>query len=50
MPLVSIIIPVYNNTRKELERCLASIQSQTFKDFELMVIDDGSEAVCGQII
>lgn len=50
MPLVSIIIPVYNNTRTELERCLESIQFQTFKDFELLVIDDGSEAVCGQII
>lgn len=39
--LVSIIVPVYN-TAKYLERCITSILSQTYKEFELLLIDDGS--------
>lgn len=38
---VSIIIPVYN-TAKYLEKCLASIVSQTLKDIEIICVDDGS--------
>lgn len=38
---VSIIIPIYN-VEKWLFRCLKSIQNQTFKDFEVLLIDDGS--------
>ena len=38
---ISVIIPVYN-TKKYIARCLNSIISQTFKDFEIIVIDDGS--------
>ena len=41
MPEISIIVPVYN-TRKYLPRCLDSLLSQTFTDFELLLIDDGS--------
>jgi len=40
--MVSIIIPVYNH-QKELRKCLESIGAQTFKDFEIIVVDDGSE-------
>ena len=39
--LISIIIPTYNH-RTALEKCLASIAAQTFKDFEVIVVDDGS--------
>jgi len=40
-PQVSIILPVYN--RKHLiERALSSVQTQTFRDWELLIIDDGS--------
>ena len=38
---LSIIIPVYNIVRY-LDRCLRSIVSQSFEDFELLLIDDGS--------
>lgn len=40
-PTLSIIIPVYNSSRY-LEECVNSILSQTYGDFELILIDDGS--------
>lgn len=38
---LSIIVPVYNTVRY-LSKCIASIQSQTFKAWELILVDDGS--------
>lgn len=40
-PLVSIIIPVYNGS-EFIERAIASIKGQSFKDYEIIIIDDGS--------
>ncbi len=40
-PTISIIIPLYNRL-KAFEKCLASIQNQTYKNFEVIVINDGS--------
>lgn len=48
MPELSIIVPVYK-VEEYLERCIKSILSQTFKDFELILIDDGSPDKCGKI-
>lgn len=48
MPLFSIIIPVYN-TEKYLERCLDSILQQTFDDYELILVDDGSKDSSSEI-
>ncbi|MAG28664.1 hypothetical protein CL632_00760 [bacterium] len=42
IPKISIIIPVYNHT-KELVKCLESIKNQTSKDYEVIVVDDGSD-------
>jgi glycosyltransferase involved in cell wall biosynthesis len=39
---VSIIIPVYNHSGA-LRKCLDSLKQQTFTDFEIIIIDDGSE-------
>lgn len=39
--LFSIIIPVYN-TKKFLRDCIDSLESQTLKDFEIIIVDDGS--------
>lgn len=47
-PLLSIIVPVYN-TEKYLENCIQSILHQTFQDWELILIDDGSTDRSGVI-
>ncbi len=41
MPKISIIIPVYNS-EKYLNKCLDSVFRQTFKDFEIIIVNDGS--------
>lgn len=48
MPLISIIIPVYNS-EKTLNRCVNSILNQTFMDWELLLVDDGSTDKSGKI-
>ena len=47
-PLISIIVPVYN-VEKYIERCIESILSQTYTNFELLLIDDGSTDQSGKI-
>ncbi len=39
--MISIIIPAYN-AEKEIERCIESIINQSFKDIEIIIINDGS--------
>lgn len=48
MPCVTIIVPVYNS-EKNITECINSILGQTFKDFELILIDDGSVDKSGMI-
>lgn len=47
--LISIVIPVYN-AEKYLEQCLNSIENQTYKNFEVILVNDGSidhsESIC----
>lgn len=40
-PIISVIVPVYG-VENYIEKCLLSIQQQTFKDFECIIVDDGS--------
>lgn len=48
-PMVSVIMPAYNVDRY-VRRAVESIQHQTFEDFELLAIDDGSSDRTGQIL
>lgn len=46
---ISVIVPVYN-TEEYLRKCLDSIIMQTFKDYEIIIVDDGSQDNSAQII
>lgn len=47
-PLISVILPVYN-TERYLEECLHSIQHQSYKNLEVILINDGSTDSSGEI-
>ena len=49
MEKISVIIPVYNG-EKYIERCVLSVVNQTYKNIEIMVIDDGSSDRTAEII
>lgn len=48
MPKISIIVPIYK-VEPYLARCIDSILSQSYRDFELILVDDGSPDRCGGI-
>lgn len=45
---LSIIVPIYK-VEKQLEQCIKSILNQSFTNFELILVDDGSPDMCGHI-
>lgn len=47
-PLLSIIVPIYG-VEAYLDTCIQSVLNQTFKNFELILVNDGSEDSCGII-
>ena len=49
MPQISVIIPVYN-VEKYLRQCLDSVINQTFKDIEIICVDDCSTDTCLNIL
>ena len=48
MELVSIVVPIYN-VEKYLEKCVQSIQTQTYENLEIILVDDGSPDMCGSM-
>lgn len=49
MPKYSIIVPVYNRP-DEVDELLDSLQSQTYKDFEVVIVEDGSTVDCKWVV
>lgn len=47
--LVSIIVPIYN-VEKYIKHCVESIMAQTYKNIEIILIDDGSQDLSGEIL
>ena len=46
--LISIVIPIYN-VEKYITKCIESVRQQTYKNIEIILIDDGSPDNCGKI-
>ena len=49
MPSISVLLPVYNAIH-ELPRAVYSLLNQTYKDFEIIAIDDGSTDGSGELL
>ena len=47
-PLISVIVPIYK-VEKHLDRCVESIVNQTYKNLEIILVDDGSPDNCPQM-
>ena len=48
-PRFSVIVPVYNRI-DEVEDLMGSLESQTCKDFEVVIVEDGSSLPCGDVV
>ena len=48
MELISVVVPIYK-VEPYLERCVRSIVDQTYKNLEIILVDDGSVDRCPQI-
>ena len=49
IPRVSVVVPIYK-AEETLLRCLDSLKAQTFTDFEVLMVDDGSPDRCGEMV
>lgn len=50
IPEISVLVPVYNTEEKHLRECIESILNQTFKDFELIILNDSSSNNAEEVI
>ena len=48
MELVSVVVPIYK-VEKYLEKCVSSIQRQTYQNLEIILVDDGSPDHSGEM-
>ena len=48
-PKISIVVPIYKVPEEYLRKCIESLQEQTLKDIEIILVNDGSPDNCGQI-
>ena len=50
MPKISVVMPVYNTKEEWLREAIESILNQSYKDFEFIIIDDGSDKPIESIV
>lgn len=48
--MISIIVPIHNTKEKYLSKCIDSLLNQTLKNYEIILIDDGSDEKCSNFI
>ena len=48
LPLISVIVPVYNG-QDYLEKCIESIENQTYRNLEVIIVNDGSTDATGAV-
>ena len=48
-PLISVVVPMYNAS-KFIRKCMEHLVHQTYKNLEIIIVDDGSKDNCGDII
>ena len=48
--LISIIVPVYNIENDLLDKCISSIINQTYRNLEIIIVDDGSSDNIQEIV
>lgn len=46
--MISVVIPVFNS-EKTIERCIESVINQTYRDLQIIIVDDGSNDMSGEI-
>ena len=47
--LISAVVPVYNTETEYLNECVNSILNQTYSNFQLILVDDGSKSLCAKM-
>lgn len=50
LPKLSIIIPIFNNSREDISRCLSHIDKKQYENIEVIIIDDGSSDSCKRML
>lgn len=48
--MVSIIVTVYNTPIHDLQRCIQSLKNQSYSDYEVIIVDDGSQLPVAEVL